>query len=376
MKQEVKIPAMGESIAEVGIGSILKPSGTFVQEGEEIIELETEKVNQVLYAPATGQIHWKIEAGQTLSIGEIIGYIDTESRTAAEPLTQHVAPPSPPPPPQKEEAGLRISQEKFLKELKTERTEEKPQEKVEDRVSPVATKSSKEGETRKKMSKIRKTIAHRLVEAMHQTAMLTTFNEADMTQVIELRSRHKESFAAKYGVKLGFMSFFIKACVEGLKAFSDLNSYIDGEDIVQRNYYNIGIAVSTDKGLVVPVIRGCDDLSFSQIEEKIAEYAKKARDGHLAIEDLQGGGFTLTNGGVFGSLLSTPLLSPGQSGILGMHQIQKRAVIIQDAIEIRPMMYLALSYDHRIVDGKEAISFLIRVKEVIEDPSQLMFVED
>ncbi len=386
MKEEIKIPAMGESVTEAGIGSILKPAGSVVKEGEEIIELETEKVNQVLYAPASGQLEWTIEEGQTVSIGQVIGSIDTESQKQAEPTKEKIEPAQKaekvdkqsdrePKPDQQTKEDLRIKQDTFIGGLTAEKDEEKPKETHKAQESSVAKKKVRDRETRRKMSKLRKTIANRLVDALHQTAMLTTFNEVDMSQVMELRNRHKESFLEKYGVKLGLMSFFIKSCVEALKTFPELNSYIDGDVIVHRDYYNIGIAVSTEKGLVVPVVRECDHLSFPQIEESVANYAKKARDGRLTLDDLQGGGFTLTNGGVFGSLLSTPLLSPGQSGILGMHQIQKRAIIINDSVEIRPMMYLALSYDHRIVDGKEAISFLVRIKQVIEDPSQLMFGE-
>jgi 2-oxoglutarate dehydrogenase E2 component (dihydrolipoamide succinyltransferase) len=227
-------------------------------------------------------------------------------------------------------------------------------------------------ETRQRMSGIRQKIAQRLVEAQHTAAILTTFNEADMTRIMELRARYKESFQKKHGVGLGFMSFFVKAVVEALRAFPAVNGRIDGNDIVLHNVYDIGVAVSTERGLMVPVIRDADKLSFAGIEKAIAAYAMKAREGAIAVSDLQGGTFTITNGGVFGSLLSTPILNPPQSGILGMHTIQKRPVAIDDQIVVRPMMYLALSYDHRIVDGREAVSFLVRIKECVENPERLM----
>lgn len=225
------------------------------------------------------------------------------------------------------------------------------------------------------MSSIRKTIARRLVDSLHQSAMLTTFNEVDMTAIIEFRKKYQESFKEKHGVKLGFMSFFVKAVVEGLKEFPMMHAFIDGEDIVLRTTYDIGIAIGAEKGLVVPVLRNCDHLSFANIENAILEFAKKANQGKLQISDLQGGGFTITNGGVYGSLLSTPILNPPQSGILGMHNIVPRAVVFKNEIVVRPMMYLALSYDHRIVDGKEAVLFLVKIKEVIEDPARLLFFE-
>ena len=225
---------------------------------------------------------------------------------------------------------------------------------------------------RHRMSRLRKTIAQRLVEVKNQTAMLTTFNEVDMTQIIDIRAREKENFQTRYGVKLGFMSFFVKAAVSALKIFSNVHASIEGDDIVQFSAYDIGVAVSTDKGLMVPVIRGCDTASFGEIEKQIEMYAKKAREAAITMDDLRGGCFTITNGGVFGSLLSTPILNPPQSAILGMHSIVKRPVAIADQVVIRPMMYLALSYDHRIIDGKEAVQFLVHMKEHLEDPSRLL----
>ena len=345
MKEEIKIPDMGESITEASIVAILKPSGSLVQEGEEVIEIETEKVNQPLYAPSAGCVEWKVEEGDSVVIGELIGFVDTEKAVAAPP---------------KEEKAKVVGEKAVVPS--PERAE-----------AVVVTEAGGKQETRKKLSKIRKVIAARLVESLQNSAMLTTFNEVDMSAVIELRSQNKESFQEKYGVKLGLMSFFAKASVGALQAFPQFNSYIDGDELVHREYYDIGIAVGTERGLVVPVVRSCDQLSFAEIEKKIAAFAKKAREGGLIIEDLQGGGFTITNGGVFGSLLSTPILNPPQVGILGMHNIQKRAVVVEDQIVIRPMMYLALSYDHRVVDGKEAILFLVRVKELLEHPSRLNF---
>ncbi len=368
---------MGESVTEAVIASILKPTGSSVNEGDEIIELETEKVNQVLYAPAGGVVSWSVEEGDTVQIGDLIGSVDTEGTPTKE------APPAPEPEKEKVEdqpapapapkpSGGRGSREmvpEFLEKVK------KPAPKPTPPPQEPVLKTEEGRETSRKMSKIRKTIAKRLVDSLHNAAMLTTFNEVDMSAIMALRSKYKESFVEKHGVKLGFMSFFVKAVVEGLKTFPDLNSYIRGEEIVHREYYDIGIAVGTERGLVVPVVRGADELTFPEIEKEIVAFAKKAREGKLAISDLEGGGFTITNGGVYGSLLSTPILNPPQVGILGMHAIQKRPVVVGDEIVIRPMMYLAMSYDHRIVDGKEAVSFLVHLKEVLEDPSRLLFID-
>jgi len=237
---------------------------------------------------------------------------------------------------------------------------------------PTAT-SAEKPETRKKMSSLRRSIANRLVEVQNEAAILTTFNEVDMSAVMELRKKHQEEFVAKNGIKLGFMSFFVKAVVAALKEVPGLNARLEGEELVQNHYYDIGVAVSTEKGLMVPVLRDCGKLSFAEMESSLADYAKKARDGKVQIEDLQGGVFSITNGGVFGSLLSTPIINPPQSGILGMHTIQQRPVAVDGKVEIRPMMYLALSYDHRIVDGKEAVGFLVSIKKSIEEPARMLF---
>jgi 2-oxoglutarate dehydrogenase E2 component (dihydrolipoamide succinyltransferase) len=383
MRREITIPQMGESVTEATIGTLLKPAGTMVQENDEIVELETEKVNQVLYAPLTGVINWSVKVGDSVKIGATIGFVDSEQAGAPPPQPQPPAekpapqpqPPPPaekpapmPPPPPPAAQGRRIMADAIVQELRQAPQMIPPEPPLQ---APV-----KEGrETRRRMSKIRQTIANRLVDSLHSAAMLTTFNEVDMSAIMELRAKYKESFLEKHGVKLGFMSFFVKAVVEGLKAFPDFNSYLDADEIVTRHYYDIGIAVGAPKGLVVPVVRGCDWLSFAEIEKQIATFAQKAAASKLTIEDLEGGGFTITNGGVYGSLLSTPILNPPQVGILGMHKIMKRPVVVDEAVVIRPMMYLALSYDHRIVDGKEAVTFLIHVKEVLEDPSRLMFLD-
>lgn len=390
MSHEIKIPSMGESITEVTIGSILKPSGSFVKVDEEILELETDKVNQVLYAPATGVLSLKVKPNDVVKIGDVIGGVDesaeapkkeaseppkaeapvTSPKTAEQkvPPPEPVAVPSPSIPPSAVDA--RMMKEEFVRDLKTPKAEP---------VSPVPspTPSKPKGEpgareVRKRMPKIRKVIAERLLESKQTTAMLTTFNEVDMSAILEMRERYKDVFLKQHGVKLGFMSFFVKAVVSALQTVPGLNAYIDGDEFVERQYYDIGIAVGTERGLIVPVLRDCDHLDIADIEKSIEGFAKAARDGKLSVDALQGGSFTITNGGVYGSLLSTPILNPPQSGILGMHKIEKRPVVVNDQIVIRPMMYLALSYDHRVVDGKEAVTFLVHVKNCLEDPSRML----
>ncbi|MBA3956969.1 MAG: 2-oxoglutarate dehydrogenase complex dihydrolipoyllysine-residue succinyltransferase [Parachlamydiaceae bacterium] len=389
MKVEIKVPAMGESISEASVGTILKPAGSSVAMDNELLELETDKVNQVLYAQQAGIVSYVVASGDTVKIGQVIGHIDTEGKATQEAAKATPKPEKPMEPKKEEESKAqkkpvappeaskseaRISKEAFVAELTQEK--KAPTQPVSAPVTPAvmpkATGIEVRQETRKKMSRIRQVIAKRLVESQQTMAMLTTFNEVDMSQVMSKRELYKESFAKQYGVRLGFMSFFVKAVVEALKAYPNFNCYIDGDDLVQREYYDIGIAVGTDRGLVVPVVRGCDKLSFAEIEGAIEKYAKKAREGGLAVDDLQGGGFTITNGGVYGSMLSTPIINPPQCGILGMHKITKRAMVVDDQIVIRPMMYLALSYDHRIVDGKEAVSFLVTVKDCLEDPARLV----
>lgn len=393
MKVEIKIPAMGESISEASIGTILKPTGSLVAADEELFEMETEKLNQVLYAPQAGKITLNVATGDTVKIGQVVGFIDTEVKgeaPAPPPKAKPAAPvekstqPAAPKPASVSAAplpeaktvsgpGIRKMKEEFLAELSAPTPPSSLTTQTPVFSQPSASPITGERrETRRKMSKIRQVIAQRLLEAQHSTAMLTTFNEVDMTEVIAIRERYKEAFPKTYGVRLGFMPFFVKATVDALKAFPGLNSYIDKDEIVHREYYDISIAVSTDRGLVVPNVRNCDQLSFDQIEKEIEKYAKKAREGGLTMDDLQGGSFTITNGGLYGSLLSTPILNPPQSGILGMHRIVKRPIALNDQVVIRPMMYLAVSYDHRIVDGKEAVSFLVAIKNYLEDPSRML----
>lgn len=392
MKIEIKVPAMGESISEATIGTLLKPSGSNVNVDDEILELETDKVNQVIYAPQTGIVTFTVTQGQSVKVGDVIGSLETEQAQAAQetktkgaakkevkpstPAREASAPPPSLKPPGSDEeraGGARLTKESFLKELSREPSEPppfipiKPQQESKEKEPQQQDRT-----TRKKISRVRRVIAERLVEVQHTTAMLTTFNEVDMSQIMSLREKYKESFAKEYNARLGLMSFFVKASVAALQAFPDFNSYIEGEDLVHREYYDIGIAVGTDKGLFVPVVRECDKKSFAEIEASLEAYAAKAREGTISVEDLQGGGFTITNGGVYGSLLSTPILNPFQCGILGIHKISKRAVVVDDQIVIRPMMYLALSYDHRIVDGKQAVTFLVHIKNLLEDPARLL----
>lgn len=385
MKVEIKVPAMGESITEATVGQIIKPNGSAVAADDEILELETDKVNQVLYAPTAGVIHLDVAVDDTVTVDQVIGYVDgdaaaSEAPTAAKeeeaPAAAPAAPPAPTAAPAAPAApaatgGARQSKDAFVAGLAGGGA--KAPAATPAAVAPAAPQATGERrETRTRMTKIRKVIAKRLVEAQHTTAMLTTFNEVDLTEVMGLRSRYKEQFAKDHGAKLGFMSFFVKAVVGALRAVPDINSYIDGDEVVHREYYDIGIAVGTERGLVVPVVRDCDAKGFADIELAITDYANKARTGGLSVDDLQGGGFTITNGGIYGSLLSTPILNSPQSGILGMHAIQKRPVVVDDEIVIRPMMYLALSYDHRIVDGKGAVTFLVKIKDALEDPGRLL----
>lgn len=346
---EIKIPQVGESITEVTIGTLLKDEASFVKADEEIIELETAKLNQVLYAPAAGKLSWKVKSGDVVKVGDVIGSIDLADVHA--PVKQEATP-----------VGITkspadLSKNEWLDELDPK---EQPRVHIQER-----------DETRKPLSPMRKVIAKRMLDAVHETAMLTTFNEADMSEVIKLREQYKELFQTRHGVKLGFMSFFVKAVTSALKAYPLVNSYLDETTLVTRNYIDIAIAVSSERGLVVPVLRSCDALSFAEIEKGIDDYMARAKTGKLRADELMGGSITITNGGVFGSLLSTPILNPPQCAILGMHKITKRAVVVGDEIVIRPMMYLALSYDHRVLDGKEAVSFLVHVKNMIEDPHRL-----
>lgn len=373
MKVDIVVPSAGESVTEATVAQILKENGTFVQKEEEILELETDKVNQVLYAPESGVLHLTVSVDDKVTPQQVIGTVDTEGKGTASPKKEEKKSEAPPPPPPSAPSspspGARRSVDSYVnslgKEKATPATPPPPAPKI-------PTDSTQE---RKRMSGLRRTIAKRLVEVKNQTAMLTTFNEVDMSAVMEIRSREKEAFEKKHQVKLGFMSFFVKACTAALKELPDVNAFIDGEEIVYNKSCHVGISVSTPKGLMVPVLKHAEKLTFAGVERGIVEFAKKAREGGITIEDLQGGTFTITNGGVFGSMLSTPILNPPQSAILGMHNIVKRAVVVNDQIVIRPMMYLALSYDHRIIDGKEAVTFLVRVKETLEKPERLLLGE-
>jgi 2-oxoglutarate dehydrogenase E2 component (dihydrolipoamide succinyltransferase) len=384
MSVEITVPAFGESVSEAIVAQILKPDGSIVKKNEEIIELETDKVNQVVHAPEAGKLTVHVNVEDTVQIGQVIGTVEPGAKAPAEePPKENKEKPEPqkekkpeqkPKAPQEAQPvteAARVSKEEFIESLTSAPNEEKQTPQTFRQKLPKP-KQAASGETRKRMSGLRRTIAKKLVEVKNQTAMLTTFNEVDMTEVMAVRSKEKEAFEKKHGVKLGFMSFFVKAVVQALKAFPDIKARIEADEIVYPEKYNIGVAVSTDKGLMVPAIRACEELSFADIERALSEFAKKARAGKLSIEDLQGGCFTITNGGVFGSLLSTPILNPPQSGILGMHTIQKRPVAKDEQVIIRPMMYIALSYDHRIVDGKEAVGFLVHLKENLEDPARLL----
>jgi 2-oxoglutarate dehydrogenase E2 component (dihydrolipoamide succinyltransferase) len=385
VKVEIKVPSMGESVTEAKVSNILKPSGSSVKEDEEVLELETEKVNQVLYAPKSGIITLQVSLEETVTIGQVVGYIETEAgaragvRAEAAPKESPLpAAPSEAPKTQQEQPvsskeNARMMMGDFVSSLKSQPSPPKtaqPAPAVQPAAAPAAAQTP--GVTRKRMSGLRKVIAQRLVEAKNTPAMLTTFNEIDMSTIMEIRGREKDNFAKKYGVKLGFMSFFVKGIVAALKSFPIVNSFIDGEEIVTPGTYDIGIAVSTERGLLVPVVKNCDALSFGGVEQAIERFGKRAREGTISVDELKGGSFTITNGGVFGSLLSTPILNLPQSAILGMHSIVKRPVVVNDEIVIRPMMYVALSYDHRLIDGREAVLFLVTLKTALEDPSRLL----
>ena len=335
---DIKVPAVGESISSGIISLWHRQDGEYVRAGDALFTLDTDKVSTEVAAPAAGVVRIGVPADREVKIGEVVGRIEEAeapavATAAPAPAAAPIVAPVPPAPVQLEPHDRRV--------------------------------------TRKKLSPLRKKISTQLVAAQRNAAILTTFNECDMSAVMRLRSEVQESFQARYGVKLGFMSFFIKAVVDALKSEPQLNSRLDGDELVQNHFYDIGVAVGTERGLIVPVIRDADRKTFPELENDLAFYAKKAREGAITIEDLQGGVFTISNGGVYGSLMSTPILNPPQSGILGMHKIQERPVAVDGKVAIRPMMYLALSYDHRVVDGKEAVTFLVRVKDAIESPFRL-----
>ncbi len=399
----ITVPSVGESITEGILSRWLKPDGSVIKAGEPLFELETDKASTPVPATSSGVLKIGATEGSTIAIGSVVGTLDPDASPASAPAPAPSSPQAQPAvaPANNGDSSLplspavrRVVAEEHVDPARVEgtgrggrltkgdvlahiaapapaaRAPEAPPTPVAS--LPPTPRTAGPRETRKRMSGIRQKIAQRLVEAQHTAAILTTFNEADMTRVMELRTRYKDAFNKKYGVGLGFMSFFIKATIEALRAFPAVNGRVDGVDIVYNNAFDIGVAVSTERGLMVPVLRDADKMSYAEIEKAIAAYATKAREGTIAVSDLQGGTFTITNGGVFGSLLSTPILNPPQSGILGMHTIQKRPVAIDDQVVIRPMMYLALSYDHRIVDGREAVSFLVKIKEGIENPERLM----
>jgi 2-oxoglutarate dehydrogenase E2 component (dihydrolipoamide succinyltransferase) len=436
MAVEIKVPSVGESVTEGTISRWLKKDGDAVRADEPLVEVETEKATTEISAPQAGTLRITVPEGQTVAIGAVIGRIEEGAPAQHPDSTQagkdavarpaegqqdgpaRLSPPAPSRPAAAREdvllspsarhlvnekgidvrqltgtgPGGRITKEDVLSYLQQQRSPEPPpiapassgpetKERpiAEAPISPLpagdvkkAVVSALPRETRQRLSSIRLRIAERLVAAQHTAAILTTFNEADLSAVMALRTRYKEPFRQKHGVSLGFMSFFVKAAVEALRAYPMVNAWIDHSEIVFHEYHNIGVAVSTEKGLMVPVLREAERLSFAEIEKRIAELAEKAREGKITVDDLQGGTFTITNGGVFGSLLSTPILNPPQSAILGMHAIQQRPVAMNDQVVIRPMMYLALSYDHRLIDGRDAVQFLVRIKECIESPERML----
>ena len=429
MAEKITVPTLGESVTEATVSKWLKSQGEEVTADEPLVELETDKVNVEVPSPTSGVLGTiAVKEGETVNVGSLLGTIN--GSTTTDHNIKEVNNYTPPEKENKIEEIKIFEEEKILKpkkpkkiknnEIKLENEtplildqvhEEKITKKEIKQVSPAARKMAEETkvdlsrvqgtgkngvvlkedimslmgskpapaerkikhgpEERVKMTRLRLTIAKRLKEAQENAAMLTTFNEVDMSEVMSMRNKYKEEFQNSYGVKLGFMSFFVKACVIGLKNYPAINAEIQGEEIVYKNYYNISIAVGTDRGLVVPVLRETDEMSFADIEKNIGNLGQKAKDGKITIEDLQGGTFTITNGGIYGSMLSTPILNPPQSAVLGMHNIIQRPIVVDGKVEIRPVMYLALSYDHRIIDGKEAVSFLKIVKESLEQPQRL-----
>lgn len=405
MKYEIKVPAVGESITEATIGNWLKKNGEAIKKNDVILLLETDKASVEVISEYDGVLQTQADAGQVVKIGATIGYIDSDAKatTASATIT-------PPPPPTmqstpvtpaatsggKTHPELQAHLSPAVQKIATERNLDTTsitgtgKDGRLTKADVMNTSSStlktpaptpavptpvkiQPGQSRRvPMTHIRKRIAERLVEAQHNAAILTTFNEIDMTNIMELRAKYKDKFKEKYGVNLGMMGIFAKAAVEALKAFPLVNAWIVGNEIEYHDFFNLGVAVSTDKGLMVPVIRNVDQMSVAQIELAIRDYAAKARDGKITVDDLNGGTFSITNGGVFGSLLSTPILNAPQSAILGMHKLEDRAVVIDKKIEVRTMMYVALSYDHRIIDGKEAVGFLVKIKEGVENPERLL----
>ncbi len=406
MSTEIVVPTLGESVSEATVARWFKQIGDTVSADEPLVELETDKVTVEINAPATGTLaEIKAAVGEAVLVGAVLGAIGGNGAVAkpkpaaAKAASVAAAPAAPAAATVAVAAPAAPSARKLIEENRLDAAAipgtgkdgrltkgdvltalERPPAAApaaapvaEARPAPAAPRPADAREERVRMTRLRKRIAERLKEAQNNAAMLTTFNEVDMTALNTLRAQYKDGFEKKHGVKLGFMSFFVKACVTALKEWPAVTAEIDGDDIVYKNYYDIGVAVGTPNGLVVPVVRDCDALSFADVEKTIATFGRRARDGKLTIEEMTGGTFTISNGGVYGSLMSTPILNPPQSGILGMHKTQMRPVVLPDGrIEARPMMYLAVSYDHRIVDGREAVSFLVRVKECIEDPQRIL----
>ncbi|MEC7209799.1 MAG: 2-oxoglutarate dehydrogenase complex dihydrolipoyllysine-residue succinyltransferase [Pseudomonadota bacterium] len=410
MASEIRVPTLGESVTEATIAQWYKKPGEAVSMDEPLCELETDKVTIEVPAQSAGVLEQVLfEEGATVEVGALLGSIDAEGTPAAPPETPAAEAPTPEPsapaelvapaaPPAAEtqgdalapavrrlvsEHGLvpadiaatgkdgRLTKGDVLAAVSGQVSAPASQTSTARTARPASTNQSAR-EERVKMTRLRQTIARRLKESQDTAAQLTTFNEVDMSALMQLRSEYKDLFEKKYGVRLGFMSFFVRACVTALHEIPAVNAEISGDEIIYKNYVNMGIAVGTEKGLVVPVLRDVQDMGLAQIEQTIGDFGRKARDGKLAIEDLQGGTFTVSNGGVYGSLMSTPILNLPQSGVLGMHKIQERPMVVNGQVEVRPMMYLALSYDHRIVDGKEAVTFLVRVKESLEAPERLL----
>jgi 2-oxoglutarate dehydrogenase E2 component (dihydrolipoamide succinyltransferase) len=400
MSIELRVPALGESITQATIGTWLKKEGDPVQVDEPVVEVESEKATVALPAPAAGVLRKILKAsGTDVAVGDVIGELEEGAAAAPRPsagkptATPTSTPTSRPTATADGHARGPLRAPPSVRRLMAENGIDSAalagaavvrRADVERAIQargapapapgPAPAAAIAERERAVPMSPLRRTVARRLLEAQQNAAILTTFNEIDMSRVLSLRERHGEAFLARHGVKLGFMSFFVKASVEALRAFPNVNAEIRGTEILYKDHYDIGVAVGGGKGLVVPVLRDADQLGFAEIEERIGELAKKARENRITMQDLEGGTFTISNGGIYGSLLSTPILNPPQSGILGLHKIEKRPVVGPgDAVVVRPMMYVALSYDHRLVDGREAVSFLVRVKECIEDPDRILF---
>jgi 2-oxoglutarate dehydrogenase E2 component (dihydrolipoamide succinyltransferase) len=410
---EIRVPTLGESVTEATIGRWFKKAGDAVAVDEPLVELETDKVTIEVPAPSAGVLgEIAAKDGETVAVGALLGQINDGAAGGAKPAAAAPAPakaaapaaapaPAPAAAPKAAasdaplapsvrklsvESGIdaatvpgsgkdgRVTKGDMLAAIEKAASAptpvNQPAASVQVRAPSPADDAARE--ERVKMTRLRQTIARRLKDVQNTAAMLTTFNEVDMTHIMAMRAQYKDVFEKKHGSKLGFMGFFTKAVVQALKDIPAVNAEIDGNDLIYKNYYHIGVAVGTDKGLVVPVVRDCDHKSISDIEKSIADFGRRARDGQLKIDEMQGGTFTITNGGIYGSLMSTPILNAPQSGILGMHKIQERPMVVAGKIEVRPMMYLALSYDHRVIDGKEAVTFLVRVKESLEDPARLV----